>query len=166
MSKTFPAINYDKGGKLMALTRVRKLWIAGLFAPLVAPIVVSLVLLVPWGRGEIFPDGWRQGVALVFYYFTPVSYAATWLAGLPAIFGLRAIDALSRRNAFVVAAVVGAISGSSFIRWLSSEPLSFQGWALSALSGLVIAMPVAMCFCWAAAIPRRAVVEGEVDQTA
>ena len=105
--------------------------------------------------GGVPPGDWRQGSALVFIFVTPVSYVATWLIGIPVVLWLKSSQRLSAFYVNCTALVAGIISGSLFAVWISNAPITVPGLTFASAAGAVLALPVAIVFCWVSAVPLR-----------
>jgi hypothetical protein len=138
---------------------MRPLWIGGLIAPLAAPVAFDLALLLlsvakdGWMLGT---HDWAAGVLAALVFVLPVSYLTTWLLGMPYIYWLQRKSRLSWLHVCMGAVCSGVISMLVFQTIAKSGPLTMATLTIGALLGAVLAVCVALAFCWLVRVPMSA----------
>ncbi len=136
---------------------MRSIWMGGLIAPLVAPLIFFFAIMVMaiskdgWGAGM---HDWAQGLGLVAIITLPISYLATWCFGVPYIYWLRSISRLSRYNVCFGSLIIGVLSAWAFQLIIKVGRLDALALLLGAIIGMALSLAVALVFCWVARIPR------------
>jgi len=129
---------------------MRPILLGGVIAPLAAPVVFFLGLLLI----STFHDGavvglqdWQALLLAATVFVLPVSYLATWIFGVPYIAWLQSRARLTTLNVCVGAVMFGVISAWVY-QWIGkAEPLQMSSLAFGALLGAGLALPVAVAFC-------------------
>ncbi len=138
---------------------MRSIWIGGLIAPLAAPIAFNVfvfALSVAKDGWVIGTHDWPAGIAAALVFVLPVSYLVTWLLGMPYIYWLQRNFRLSIPTVCTGAACCGAI-GTWLIQKLGkNSTLNVETFALGTLFGAILAVCVALTFCWLARVPMSA----------
>jgi len=135
---------------------MRPMWLGGLIAPLAAPIAFALILLLfgvtkdGWGLGT---HDWQAGVVTAVIFVLPVSYLTTWLLGMPYIYWLRRKLQLSILRVSIGAACSGVIGMWVFQEIGKNGALNVSALIYGALMGAVLAISVALTFCWIVRVP-------------
>lgn len=136
---------------------MRPLWVGGLIAPLVAPVVFFLALLL-WSVTQsgvaLGTQGWEAGAVSALVFVLPVSYLATWLLGMPYLYWLQRKSRLSTLRVCAVAIVFGVIAMWVFQFIGKNRQLEPMHLLHGALIGAVLAVCVALPLCWIVGVKR------------
>jgi hypothetical protein len=136
---------------------MRPLWVGGLIAPLFAPVVFFLAVMLWSGATNGVPLGTHSreaGVASAVIFVLPMSYLATWLLGLPCLYWLQRKSQLSTLRVCTMAIVFGVIA-TWILQFIGRiGPLNGTLLLHGALIGGCLALCVGLPLCWIVGVER------------
>jgi hypothetical protein len=137
---------------------MRPLWLGGIIAPVFAPLMFFLVVLlwsVATGGVAAGLHDWQAGVSSAVIFVLPMSYLATWLIGMPYLYWLQRKSQLYTLRVCAVAIASGVITTWVFQFIGRVAPLNWIVLSYGALIGGALAVCVALPICWIIGVSTR-----------